>query len=81
LPDASRVPVAKHPGFGRYFRASFEAVAGRDLMTSFDLPRAKSSPALTPKLVAASRTVMIENPDSKFVLIVDPPASVPGTLS
>ena len=28
LPDASRVPVAKHPRFGRYFWALFETVAG-----------------------------------------------------
>ena len=41
LPDASRVPVAKHPRFGRYFWALFEAVVGRDLITSFDRPRAE----------------------------------------
>jgi len=70
LPDASRVPVAKHPRFGRYFWALFEAVVGRDLMTSFDRPRAESSPALT--LVAASTTAIIpKNPTSGFTLIVN----------
>jgi len=70
LPDASRVPVAKHPRFGRYFWALFEAVVGRDLITSFDRPRAESSPALT--LVAASTTAIIpKNPTSGFMFIVN----------
>ena len=57
LPDASRVPVAKHPRFGRYFWA-------------FDRPRAESSPALT--LVAASTTAIIpKNPTYGFMFIVN----------
>jgi hypothetical protein len=71
LPDVSRVPVAKHPPFGRYFWALLEAAAGRDLMTSLDRPRAKSSPALKPKLVAASATAMTpKHPTSDFAFIV-----------
>jgi hypothetical protein len=67
------VPVAKHPGFGRYFWALFEAVAGLDLMTSFDRPRAESSPALATKLVAASKTAITpKDPKSDFALIVEP---------
>jgi len=67
------VPVAKHPRFGRYFWALFEAVAGLDVMTSFDRPRAESSPALT--LVAASTTATIpKNPTSDFTAIVKPPS-------
>jgi hypothetical protein len=70
LPDASRVPVAKHPRFGRYFWVLFEAVVGRDLITSFDRPRAESSPALT--LVAASTTAIIpKNPTYGFMFIVN----------
>ena len=73
LPDVSRVPVAKHPCFGRYFWTLFEAV-GRDLMTSFDRPRAESSPALTLKLVAANTTATIPTDHaSGFTLIVKPP--------
>jgi hypothetical protein len=69
------VPVAKQPRFGRYFSALFEAVAGRDLMTSFDRPRAESSPALTLKLVAASTTAAIpKTPASDFMPIVKPPS-------
>jgi hypothetical protein len=75
LPAVSRVPVAKHPCFGRYFWALFEAVAGRDLMTSFDRPRAESSPALTLKQVAANTTATIpKKPTSVFTLIVKPPS-------
>jgi hypothetical protein len=67
------VPVAKHPRFGRYFWTLFEAVAGRDLMTSFDRPRADSSPALT--LVAASTTAAIpQKTASDFTAIVKPPS-------
>jgi hypothetical protein len=67
------VPVAKHPAFGRYFWALFEAVTGRDLMTSFDRPRATSSPAKAPKPVAASATAAIPKaPNSDFALIVEP---------
>src|SRR6185312_11543688 len=62
------------PCFGRYFWTLFEAVAGRDLMVSFDRPRAESSPALTLKLVAASMTATIPtDPASGFTLIVKPP--------
>jgi hypothetical protein len=78
LPDESRVPVAKHPGFGRYFWALFEAAAGRDLMTSFDRPRAESPSALTPKLVAASATTTIpKDPNSDFAPIVEPLSVAP----
>jgi hypothetical protein len=43
-------------------------------MTSFDLPRAESSPALTLKLVAASTTAIIPTDHaSSFILIVKPP--------
>jgi hypothetical protein len=67
------VPVEKHPGFGRYFWVLFEAVMGRDLITSLDRPRTKSSPAQAPKLVAASATAAIPiDPNSDFVLIVEP---------
>jgi hypothetical protein len=80
FPDVSRVPVEKHPVFGRYFWALFEAVAGRDLMTSFDRPRAESSPP--PKLVAASTTAIIaKDPNSDSVLIVEPLLSVASRLS
>src|SRR3954469_3017125 len=76
LPEVSRVPVAKHPLLGRYFWALFTTVAGRDLITSFDLPRAKSSFALTPKLVAASTTAMTpKDANIDFALIVKPPFS------
>jgi hypothetical protein len=79
LPDVSRVPVAKHPRFGRYFCALFEAVMGCDLMTSFDRPRAESSPALTLKLVAAITTATIpKGPASDFTLIVEPPSVAPA---
>src|SRR5438034_4457446 len=73
LPDVSRVPVAKHPRFGRYFWALFEAVVGRDLMTSFDRPRAESLPALALelKLVAASTAaIMPKDPTIDFTLII-----------
>ena len=76
------MPVAKHPGFGRYFWALFEAVAGLDLMTSFDRPRAELSSALAPKLVAASTTAIIpKDPKSDFALIVEPLVSIASTLS
>ena len=76
------MPVAKHPGFGRYFGALFEAVAGLDLMTSFDRLRAESSPALALKLVAASTTAIIpKDPKSDFALIVEPLLSIASTLS
>jgi hypothetical protein len=76
LPDVSRVPVAKHPLLGRYFWALFTTVAGRDLITSLDLPRAKSSFALTPKLVAASTTAMTpKDANIDFALIVKSPFS------
>lgn len=70
LPDVSRVPVAKHPGFGRYFWELFKPVMGRDLMTSFDRPRAKSSSASALKLVAASMIATIQkgiNSDFAFI--------------
>ena len=76
LPDVSRVPVAKHPLFGRYFWALFTTVAGRDLITSFDLPRAESSFALTPKPVAATTTAIApKDANIDFALIVKPPFS------
>jgi hypothetical protein len=71
------VPVAKQPRFGRYFSALFEAVMGRDLMTSFDRPRAESSAALTLKLVTASTTAIIpKNRTGDLTLIVEPPSVV-----
>jgi hypothetical protein len=46
-------------------------------MTSFDRPRAESSPALT--LVAASKTVTIpKKTDSDFTLIVKHPSVAPA---
>ena len=73
FPDASRVPVPKHPDFGRYFWALFEAVTGRDLMTSLDRPRARSSSAHAPKPVAASTAATIPNElKSDFTVIVEP---------
>jgi hypothetical protein len=49
-------------------------MAGRDLITSFDLPRAESSFALTPKPVAASTTAIAPNDANiDFALIVKPP--------
>jgi hypothetical protein len=70
------VPVAKHPLFGRYFWALFTTVAGRDLITSFDLPRAESSFALTPKPVAATTTAIApKDANIDFALIVKSPFS------
>jgi len=68
------VPVAKHPLFGRYFWALFTTVVGRDLIISFDLPRAESSFALTPKPVAATTTAIApKDANIDFALIVRPP--------
>jgi hypothetical protein len=54
----------------------FTTVVGRDLIISFDLPRAESSFALTPKPVAATTTAIAPNDANiDFALIVKPPFS------
>jgi hypothetical protein len=58
----------------------FTTVAGRDLIASFDLPRAESSFALTPKPVAATTTAIApKDANIDFALIVKPPFSYAPT--
>ena len=67
------MPVAKHPRFGRYFWVLL-AVAGRDLITSFDLRRAEDSSALTPQLIDASvNAIILKNIFTGFAPVVEPP--------
>jgi hypothetical protein len=64
FPAASRVPVPKHPCFGRYFCAS--AAAGRDLVPSVIVPS-----ALALRLLAARKAAAATNDTNGLALMID----------